>query len=150
MAFFFCSLTHLRRQTSSPNFSPLFIVPPGPCQKISSTSIHNFLNCVVHKQTNKRMLPKRLGTLREHRHPWLKQIIAAELPIAPCAARDVKLSSGNKVSVHCIALVMKGKPQMFWIIICTTAIMFFAHLPIAEDPDHQNLISSSTCNLHIL
>ena len=48
---------------------------PGPLHKISSQSVQNFLSKVVHRQTNKSMLPKTLEALRERRPPWPRQII---------------------------------------------------------------------------
>ena len=53
---------------------------PRPLHKVSSQSIHNFLSNVVHKQTDKPILPKTLEALGECRPPWPRQIIALILP----------------------------------------------------------------------
>ena len=90
---------------------------------------------------------KKIEALREHRPPWLKQIIT---PVS-CVWRDVRLPGSNNVTMHCIALPWwwKANPKSSGSLPApwsghATAIMFFTHLLILEDPyHHQNLISSS-------
>ena len=134
---FFAHLLILEYPDHHQNLISSSLYYPGPLHKISSQSVHNFLSNVVHRQTDKPMLPKTLEALRERRPPWPRHIITPILP-------TVKMLSlgGERLSPH---------KKKFWIITCTTIWVWYhcyggfsLIYSILEYPDHhENLISSS-------
>ena len=112
---FFAHLLILQYPDHHQNLISSYLYYPGPVHKISSQSVHNFLNNVVHRQTDRQTNATKNIT---------------------SFAKEVKIFFFKFKSFRSLPAPQSGY--------ATAIMVFFAHLLILEYSDHhQNLLSSS-------